>query len=109
LLAQMQTTVPFDAAEPQAGGYGLGISWGPTPCGRAWGHDGGVIGYRTQSFHSADGRRQVSVAQNIAYVSLPQADAAHMTFVNTALCGRQAAAAVPAAPRSLAAVLTVAR
>ena len=110
LLAQMKTTVPFDAAAPQAGGYGLGISWGPTSCGRAWGHDGGVIGYRTQSFHSADGHRQVSVAQNIAYVSLPQADAAHMAFVDTALCGRQAATpAAPAAPRSLAAVLTETR
>ncbi len=110
LLAQMQTTVPFDIAKPQAGGYGLGIFWVPISCGRAWGHDGGVVGYRTQSYHSADGRRQVSVAQNIAYVSLPQADAAHTTFVDTALCGRQAAtAAAPAAPRSLAAVLTGAR
>jgi hypothetical protein len=44
LLAQMKTTVPPAPATPEAGGYGLGLFWLPMPCGRAWGHNGGVIG-----------------------------------------------------------------
>jgi D-alanyl-D-alanine carboxypeptidase len=106
LLAQMLTAVPFDANMPEAGGYGLGIAWGPTSCGRAWGHNGGVVGMTTNSLHSPDGRRQVSAAQNLLFPP-PEADAAHIAFLDTALCGPHAAArAATAPPRSLATVFT---
>ena len=91
LLAQMQTTVPFDPGMPEQGGYGLGLYWVPLPCGRAWGHNGGVIGYTTDSFHRADARRQVSVSQNANNAPLDEAYEVHFTFLATALCGPQPA------------------
>ncbi len=90
-LAQMRTTVPFDPAEPAAGGYGLGIYRAPLPCGQVWGHDGVVFGHSTISLHSPDGRRQVTVAGNLTHYQLPdQPDpigGATIGFVVTALCG----------------------
>jgi D-alanyl-D-alanine carboxypeptidase len=53
-LAAMQTTVP--TGRPGEG-YGLGLTSLDAPCGvRAWGHEGGTPGYRTDSFHTIDGR-----------------------------------------------------
>src|SRR3954447_17399563 len=89
LLAQMQTTVPFEASMPEQGGYGLGLYWLALPCGKAWGHNGGVVGYTTDSYHSADARQQVSVAQNANNAPLDQAYEVHNTFLATALCGPQ--------------------
>jgi D-alanyl-D-alanine carboxypeptidase len=89
LLAQMQTTVPFEPSMPQLGGYGLGLYWLALPCGKAWGHNGGVVGYTTDSYHSADARQQVSVAQNANNAPLDQAYEVHNTFLATALCGPQ--------------------
>jgi D-alanyl-D-alanine carboxypeptidase len=89
LLAQMQTTVPFEASMPEQRGYGLGLYWLPTPCGPAWGHNGGVLGYSTDSYHSVDARRQVSAAQNANSAPLDQAYEVHGTFLGTALCGPQ--------------------
>jgi D-alanyl-D-alanine carboxypeptidase len=43
LLAQMQTTVVVPG-KPEVAGWGLGILWLVTPCGRVWGHMGGVVG-----------------------------------------------------------------
>jgi D-alanyl-D-alanine carboxypeptidase len=109
LLAQMQTAVPFDPSMPDAGGYGLGLFWLAAPCGRVWGHNGGVIGMTTDSFHSADGRHQVSAAQNLAYASLPQAQEAHLAFLLTAVCGPQEGARPAAASRPLATTLAAIR
>ncbi len=107
LLAQMTTTVPFDATAPEAGGYGLGIFWLASPCGKAWGHNGGVIGQTTDSYHSVDGRRQVTVAQNLNFIVSPELNEAHGAFLTAALCGTQPStrAATPAwtVPPSLAA------
>jgi D-alanyl-D-alanine carboxypeptidase len=69
-LAQMRTTVPMDPAQPDAGGYGLGLFWAPTPCGPVWGHDGGVIGQITVSLHSADAGRQLSLGINLSHYDL---------------------------------------
>ncbi|MGN9906559.1 serine hydrolase domain-containing protein [Phytohabitans sp. LJ34] len=69
-LAQMRTTVPMDPARPDDGGYGLGLFWLPTPCGAAWGHDGGVIGQITVSLHAPDGGRQMSLATNLSHYNL---------------------------------------
>jgi D-alanyl-D-alanine carboxypeptidase len=89
LLAQMRTTVPFDPAVPEAGGYGLGLYWLPTPCGQAWGHDGGVIGQITVSLHHANGRH-VSLAMNLFGYQVPgelhPIDAAWQQFMVTGLC-----------------------
>ncbi|WP_372472143.1 serine hydrolase domain-containing protein [Jidongwangia harbinensis] len=97
LLAEMQTTVPMDAADPEAGGYGLGLYWLPTPCGRAWGHSGGTIGHQTISFHRADGNRLMTYAQSMAFYQESTEphpiDEAAADFWITALCGEQPAAA----------------
>jgi D-alanyl-D-alanine carboxypeptidase len=87
LLAEMKTTVPFDPAVPAAGGYGLGLFWLPLPCGPAWGHNGGVIGQTTVSLHSPDGRRQVSLGENMIYNDPGAIDQARAAFLTEALCG----------------------
>jgi D-alanyl-D-alanine carboxypeptidase len=87
LLRQMETTVPFDPGAPEAGGYGLGLYWLAVPCGRAWGHDGGVIGQITVSLHSADGRRQASLGENLITDTPGGIDAARAAFLTEALCG----------------------
>jgi D-alanyl-D-alanine carboxypeptidase len=100
LLAQMQTTVPEDPDHPEAAGYGLGLYWVQTPCGRFWGHDGGTIGHQTVSWHSADGTVQMTYAQNMAFYQTSTTephpiDVAAAQFSIEALCGAQ--------PRTLAA------
>jgi D-alanyl-D-alanine carboxypeptidase len=89
--AQMQTTVPIDPTAPGARGYGLGIYWINTSCGKIWGHDGVVWGQSTVSLHSADGRRQVTLALNLSHYAVPgQPDpitTALNDFLLTALCG----------------------
>ena len=52
-LAEMKTLV---ASEPGFG-YGLGLYSRETPCGRIWGHDGGVPGYMTIAWNDESGRR----------------------------------------------------
>jgi D-alanyl-D-alanine carboxypeptidase len=96
LLTAMQTTVPTDPAHPAAAGYGLGLYWVQLPCGRVWGHDGGTIGHQTVSWHSADGRRQMTYAQNMAFYQTSTTepspiDVAAAQFDLAALCGPQAA------------------
>ncbi|MEV4343966.1 serine hydrolase domain-containing protein [Actinoplanes sp. NPDC049596] len=91
-LAAMQTTVP----DGTGGGYGLGLYYVDLPCGRVWGHDGGTIGHVTVSWHSADGRRQVSYAQSMSFYQTSPTephpiDVAVSDFLVTALCGDQVA------------------
>jgi D-alanyl-D-alanine carboxypeptidase len=105
-LTHMRATVPMDPANPARGGYGLGLYWLASPCGPAWGHDGQVFGHSTISLHSPDGRRQVTVAQNLTHYQVPgQPDpigAATTEFLLTGLCGPIAA---PAAAERLGAAL----
>lgn len=97
LLAEMQRTVPFDPAAPDAGGYGLGLYWVPAPCGRVWGHDGGVIGQTTVSVHSPDAEDQVSLAENMNFYQTPgephPIDEARGRFLEAAVCGTEVTAA----------------
>lgn len=66
-LAQMQRTVPVIALDGQRIDYGLGLHQVEMPgCGTFWGHDGTVWGATTMSLSSADGKRQMSVAMNLA-------------------------------------------
>jgi D-alanyl-D-alanine carboxypeptidase len=105
LLAQMQTTVAVDPSAPEAAGYGLGIAWLATPCGQFWGHGGGVLGHTTNSYHSADGRRQVTQAENLSHYATPgevhPIDPARDAFLSTAVCGPLATTGAAAAAPSL--------
>jgi D-alanyl-D-alanine carboxypeptidase len=51
--AELTATVEVD---PDFG-YGLGIYTANTPCGRIWGHDGGIPGYNTIAWNDGSGRR----------------------------------------------------
>ncbi|MCD9142471.1 serine hydrolase domain-containing protein [Streptomyces albireticuli] len=81
-LAEMQNATGADFEE---GGYGLGLIRRDLPCGgSAWGHNGMVPGYYTQTMVTADGRH-VSVVTNAhltTNVPLAQMD----KVVTTALC-----------------------
>ncbi|MEH1127948.1 serine hydrolase domain-containing protein [Micromonospora sp. CPCC 206061] len=96
LLTQMRTTVPFDPAAPEAGGYGLGVYSVATPCGPLWGHDGGVIGHITMSLHLPDLGRQATYAQNFSHYQITEElhpiDAASQSFLLGALCPEVATA-----------------
>jgi D-alanyl-D-alanine carboxypeptidase len=86
-LAQMKTTVP------EGGGlaYGLGLESLQLPCGVFWGHTGRVFGYQTYTFHSEDGARQTTLAENQSHEDNPQADQARIAFAIAGLCGPTAA------------------
>jgi D-alanyl-D-alanine carboxypeptidase len=65
-LAQMKTTVPVtDGLGNVVMNYGLGIYNEATPCGRVWGHSGGVFGMGTYAMASEDGTRQISMGFNL--------------------------------------------
>ena len=94
-LAEMQTT--------GEGGYGLGLYSVELPCGVFWGHDGGTIGHQTVSWHSADGTRQMTYAQSMAFYQTSPTeqhpiDAAAGRFFTAALCGDAAVTARSSAP-----------
>ncbi|TCC43943.1 class A beta-lactamase-related serine hydrolase [Kribbella capetownensis] len=65
----MQMTVPTDAAFHTGG---LGISRLSLPGLVLWGHSGGIFGYRTWSYHSADATRQVTLSINTTDAAPPQ-------------------------------------
>jgi D-alanyl-D-alanine carboxypeptidase len=100
-LAEMQKTVVVLVGGAQID-YGLGLYHLDLPCGRFWGHDGGVFGMLTQSLSSADGTRQVSFGLNRAkYQTLNEngeieaspIDFAVVDHLLLALCGQSAATA----------------
>ncbi|MGI5211491.1 serine hydrolase domain-containing protein [Plantactinospora sp. CA-290183] len=96
-LAQMRRTVPVDPTQPDGMRYGLALYSLPLPGVLGWGHDGVVLGYQTMSLHSADGRRQVTVALNASHYGIPgQPDpiaAAMIQFLILALGGTAGTAA----------------
>ena len=51
--------------------YGYGLESFPTPCGRAWGHNGVVPGYFTFVFANGDGSRQALLMVNHDAQTLP--------------------------------------
>ncbi|MER7368333.1 serine hydrolase domain-containing protein [Nonomuraea wenchangensis] len=103
-LAEMRRTVPV-----LAGGYvmdyGLGIYAADLPCGRFWGHDGGVFGMATQSLVSEDGELQISFGVNRTKyqqideggIVLHEIDIAQARHLLVALCGTDGAADAPTA------------
>ncbi|WP_173429160.1 MULTISPECIES: serine hydrolase [unclassified Streptomyces] len=80
--------------------YGLGIFSVDTPCGPAWGHDGGVWGAGTIALSIPDGTRQFALGHNLTkYQRLNEAgtafdphpaDAAMRDYRDQALCGTTA-------------------
>ncbi|GHH62248.1 hydrolase [Streptosporangium violaceochromogenes] len=107
-LTQMRTTVPItDGQGNVVLEYGLGIYARDLPCGRFWGHDGGVWGMGTGSLSSPDGRRQISFGTNLMKYQRFDAngelrpheiDAAIGEHVVRAACGSGAAQAKGARP-----------
>ncbi|MER5643458.1 serine hydrolase domain-containing protein [Streptosporangium sp. NPDC002524] len=107
-LDQMRTTVPVTDAEGNViMNYGLGIYAQDLPCGRFWGHDGGVFGMGSISLSGEDGRRQLSLGFNLMkYQSIdengniqPHAiDYAMVSYFMQALCGPSAATAKSSRP-----------
>ncbi|MEW9552550.1 serine hydrolase domain-containing protein [Nonomuraea sp. NPDC050783] len=101
-LARMRRTGPVISQSGQRISYGLGLHVLRIPgCGTFWGHDGTVWGAQTESWIRADGRRQVSVAMNLARWNRigpsgePQRhpiDEALSAFKRQALCGGGAGA-----------------
>ncbi|MCP2242537.1 serine hydrolase domain-containing protein [Lentzea aerocolonigenes] len=81
-LAEMQKTGPVVAFDGSTVEYGLGLH----RHGEFWGHDGSVWGAGTWSFHSADGRRQVTLAINLQRWNDPAIDEALKAFQQKALC-----------------------
>ncbi|MET9319505.1 serine hydrolase domain-containing protein [Streptomyces sp. NPDC003038] len=100
-LEQMRTTVDVkDETGAVTMRYGLGIYSMDTPCGPAWGHDGGVWGAGTWAMSSPDGARQFALGYNLmkyqrlnedntAFVPHP-ADAAIVAYRDQSLCGTTA-------------------
>ncbi|MFI1942322.1 serine hydrolase domain-containing protein [Streptomyces virginiae] len=98
-LDQMRTT--FEVKNKTTGAvvmhYGLGIYSLDTPCGPAWGHDGGVWGAGTWALSGPDGGRQFAVGYNLMKYQRVNADgtdfdphpadAALRDYRDQALCG----------------------
>ncbi|WP_329105860.1 serine hydrolase domain-containing protein [Streptomyces sp. NBC_01439] len=105
-LDQMRTTVDVkDETGTVYMHYGLGIYSMDTPCGPAWGHDGGVFGAGTWALSSPDGRRQFAIGYNLMkYQRLNAAgkalephpaDAALVDYRDRSLCGTTTAPHTP--------------
>jgi D-alanyl-D-alanine carboxypeptidase len=60
-----------DTGELFAEHYGLGIYSVQLSCGTAWGHDGGIIGFKTFAYTSPDGNRQAVIVYNDYKKSVP--------------------------------------
>ena len=96
---ELETTVP--AAEGVD--YGLGVFRLQTPCGTAWGHDGGVPSAVNISLTSPDGARQaVLMVTRDANTWTEQIGTDYAAALMTGFCGEPVA---PAAARPLAATM----
>ena len=93
-LAEMRTS--FRDAE-----YGLGLQSFQLPCGRLWGHTGGIFGYITLSASTEDGRRQLSLSINPWIEGDPNPPLLDLALAAFCDPSEAARAAVSAAPRLL--------
>ena len=97
---ELETTVPVVPGLR----YGLGVFRMQTPCGPAWGHDGGTPSSVSISLTSPDGARQAAIMVNRDANTWTNAIATDFTRAYlTAFCGRtvSAAAARPVATAML--------
>ncbi|MEU2395676.1 serine hydrolase domain-containing protein [Streptomyces sp. NPDC007369] len=83
-LAEMKRAV--DVGDPAAGwGYGLGLIRQPLACGGvAWGHNGMLPGYYTQTLVTEDGRHAAVVTNAHLTTNIPAAQMERL--LNSALC-----------------------
>ncbi|MGO1050360.1 serine hydrolase domain-containing protein [Crossiella sp. CA198] len=71
---------------PVSEGWGLGIRGLTFPCGvQVWGHTGGLFGYLSLAFGTADGSRRV--IGSVTTVDTEADGEAYLKVVQTALCG----------------------
>ncbi|MDY0810296.1 serine hydrolase domain-containing protein [Kitasatospora purpeofusca] len=89
--AALTTTVPTGSGHSA---YGLGVAEADLGCGPLWGHDGGLPGWGTLMFGTADGKRQVALSYN-PYEGTDQSglNAAVVTLAVKTLCGTTPAGA----------------
>ncbi|WP_380279380.1 serine hydrolase domain-containing protein [Kitasatospora purpeofusca] len=89
--AELTRTVPTGSGHSS---YGLGVAQADFGCGPLWGHDGGLPGWGTLLFGTADGKRQVALSYN-PYEGTDQSglDAAVVNVAIKTLCGGAAAPA----------------
>ncbi|GAA4706045.1 serine hydrolase domain-containing protein [Phytohabitans rumicis] len=68
LLREMKATVPMSEQFPTFAGYGLGLLWLSSQCGRSWGHDGFAIGHNVFTRCTEDGTTaQFTVMENLNF------------------------------------------
>ncbi|MEV0614184.1 serine hydrolase domain-containing protein [Nonomuraea sp. NPDC050404] len=98
-LAEMRKTVPVWVGLGTLN-YGLGLYTYDLPCGRFWGHSGGVFGMATESLISENGDRQLSMGVNLTmYHDLDEnryplphpIDRAFVDYLVLAACGQTSA------------------
>ncbi|MFE6865447.1 serine hydrolase domain-containing protein [Kitasatospora sp. NPDC057692] len=88
--AELKRTVPTGSGHSF---YGLGVAQADFGCGPLWGHDGGLPGWGTLLFGTADGKRQVALSYNPYAGADPSGlDAAVVNVAVKTLCGGAAAA-----------------
>ncbi|MEU1285107.1 serine hydrolase domain-containing protein [Kitasatospora sp. NPDC005856] len=82
-LTEMQRTTGMGDGKD----YGLGLQRYDTPCGLFWGLTGGIPGYNTGMYGSADGTRQFSMSVNLYDLSdLPATTKAWQDLVQAGTC-----------------------
>lgn len=83
-LDELMRTIPTDKPDAE---YGLGISRVRLSCGiDAWGHTGGLPGFRTLVRYAPSKNRAVTLAFN-ELPATPEAAAATLSALDAALCG----------------------
>jgi D-alanyl-D-alanine carboxypeptidase len=83
-MQQMRTTV---TAPEERGAYGLGLMEVETPCGRVWGHTGGLPGYSSEIYTDDQGERSVAVLTSTNFgVKEAEAATANRAVVDAAVC-----------------------
>lgn len=85
----------FKLTEQSDNSYGLGIQAIPANCelipgGTAYGHTGGTLGHSTLSFHSPDGKREMSLTYNLDDQMKPNKELANAIndFASIGLCNQ---------------------
>ncbi|MFF8773379.1 serine hydrolase domain-containing protein [Kitasatospora sp. NPDC015120] len=93
--AELKRTVPTGSGTTF---YGLGVAQADFGCGPLWGHDGGLPGWGTLLFGTADGKRQVALSYNPYEGTDPSGlDAAVVDVAVRTLCDGTKAASADAA------------
>ncbi|WP_245658409.1 serine hydrolase domain-containing protein [Microtetraspora malaysiensis] len=95
-LAEMRKTVPvaLGPGSTETMNYGLGLIAYDSPCGRLWGHDGGVVGMGALSLSTEDGGKQASSGINMTWhLGAEAGEQAWIVHAVGAMCGTNRIAA----------------